>query len=226
MKTIARVLIMPSLLLALAVLQTNLAAQTSSCSNVAYSNGAYTSDGIVQFTCNLYPSTSATTIDLTPNLTFGGADLYTNALTLGYVVVINGNPTLLSDDVNGLWNQSLWDAVLEWPGDYSPNNGFNGYVSDSLTVYYAGNSGFLSAASNVESFDQGIWGTGMDSAFFVQSGNPAVYAPGTPGNPGNDVYNVYPTPEPASALFLAMCLPVLAIGFVVKVKASGSVLHA
>ena len=217
MKTIARVLIMPSLLLALAVLQTNLAAQTSNCTN-----GPNT-DGYVQFTCNLYPSTSATTIDLTPNLTYDGAlSPNPNALGAGYAVVINGDPIALSDDASGLWNQSLWDAVLEWPGDYNA-----GYGSVSLNVYYSG----FPSVSTVESSDnnmeayyasQGYVGADAvpDSYFFVQSGNPAVYAA------GNNVYNVYPTPEPASALFLAMCLPVLAVGFFVKVKASGSVLHA
>jgi hypothetical protein len=222
MKTIARVLIMPSLLLALAVLQTNLAAQTSNCTN-----GPNT-DGYVQFTCNLYPSTSFYNIPLTPNLTYNdpttsdNAGLYANELQPGYAVVINGDPIALSDDASGLWNQSLWDAVLEWPGDYNA-----GYGSVSLNVYYSG----FPSVSTVESSDnnmeayyasQGYVGADAvpDSYFFVQSGNPAVYAA------GNNVYNVYPTPEPASALFLAMCLPVLAVGFFVKVKASGSVLHA
>jgi hypothetical protein len=217
MKTIARVLIMPGLLLALAGLQTNLAAQTSGCTN-----GPNTSDGTdyyVQFTCNLYPSATATTIDLIPNLTYDGAlSPNPNSLGAGYTVVINGDPTLLSDDDYGLWNQSLWDAVLYWPGDL-----YAGYGSDSLTVYYAGNSGFPSV-STVEDFDQSLYGAGpdYDPYFFVQSGNPAVYAP------GNDTYNVYPVsvPEPASVLFLGLCLPVLAVGFVVKVKTSRSVLHA
>jgi hypothetical protein len=212
MKTIARIGLLMGLLLTFAVSQINLAAQISACNNNGPTNGGYTG-----FTCNLYPSTSSYTIDLTPNLTDGGTiDDYPNLLGPGYAVVINGDPNALSDNSSGLWNQSLWTAVLYWPADADANQ-----ASDELTVYYAGNPGFPSATA-VQTYDEDLYGAGIgtDPEFFTQSGNPAVYAAGP------NVYNVYPVPESSSMLFLGICLLVLGAAFILKVKASSPKLSA
>jgi len=214
MKTTAKLLALPALLLALSTSQTNLEAQTSGCTNGPnYVDGL--GDTLTQFACNIYPSTAPFTIDLTPNLTYDGADEYPNLIAPGYAVVINGDPNALSDDSSGLWNQSLWTTVLYWPADTD-----GGYASDEITVYYAGNAGFPSAAT-VMSYDQGLYGTGFDSYFFAEAGNPAVYGAG-----GNDVYNIYPVPESSSLLFLGICLLVLAAAIVLKVRASGMLLNS
>jgi hypothetical protein len=212
MKTITRVGLLSALLLTFAVSQTNLAAQTSSCFN-GPNNTADSSVTYTDFTCNIYPSTSSFTIDLTPNLTdYETVDEYPNLLGPGYAVVINGDPNTLSDDSSsgGLWNQSLWTAVLYWPAD---TNG--GYSSDELTVYYAGNTDFPSAAT-VQTYDENLYGSGPDTdpEFFTQFGYPAVY------DAGPNAYNVYPVPESSSMLFLGISLLVLGAAFTLKFKAS------
>jgi PEP-CTERM motif len=230
MKTIVKMSVLGALLLALAVPQMSFADPVSGCTNGQNSSVDYGPDngGIVVYTdfvCSLYPSASSYTIDLTQNLTYDNADYYTNILGPGYIVVINGNPNTLSDDSSGLWNQSLWAAVLFWPGDQDA-----GTASDSLIVYYAGNSGFPTVG-DVRTLDDYVsayyYGGIPDSEFgppysdfFVQSGDPAVYAP------GNDVYNVYPTPEPSSLFLLGTGLLGLAIVVFRKAKSSGLVLHS
>jgi hypothetical protein len=123
---------------------------------------------------------------------------------------------LLSDDSSGLWNPSLWAAVLYWPGDQDA-----GTASDSLTVYYAGNSGFPTVG-DVQTFEDNLYGggPGVDQYFFVQSGNPAVYEPGS-----ND-YDIYPTPEPSSLLLLGTGLLGMAVVVFRKAKPSGLVSHS
>jgi len=209
MKIIMKGSILAALLLALAVPQMSLADPASGCIQgpiVDDGNGGTlygSGDFYGTFTCNLYPSPSSYTIDLTPYLTDGGTvNLYggfiVTPLTPGYEVVINGDPSALADNSvggvptggSGLFDQSLWAAVLYWPGDTNYGTG-----SDELTVYYAGVSDFPSAAT-VDAFDYAAYsGYYPDSDFFVESGDPAVYSVG-------DVYNVYPTPEPSSLLLL------------------------
>jgi hypothetical protein len=201
MKTTLRISIFSALLLPFAIVQTAFAGSISSCTNQAN----YTDplgDVLVNFTCYLYPAASSYTIDLTPNLTYDGADLDVNAVGAGDTVVINGDPSTLSDDSSGLWNQSLWVAVLDWPGN--PNL-YAGYGSNALTVYWAGNADFPSAAT-VEAVDQGLYGGGptIDPYFFVESNfsNGFFYKPGTYGG-------AYTTPEQTPLLLL----PLLGMGF-------------
>jgi hypothetical protein len=195
MKAIVKISILSSLLFSLAVPQMSFAGPVSGCTNQANFNDGL-GDVMASFTCSLYPSASSYTINLIPNMTYvdlnGSADYYTNLIGTGYTVVINGDPFSLSDDSSGLWNQSLWTAILYWPADAD-----GGYASDELTVYYAGNPDFP-AVLTVENFDQNLYGSGTDydPYFFVQSGDPAVYAPGTYGG----TYDIYPTPEPTSLL--------------------------
>jgi hypothetical protein len=208
-KAIIKVSILPALLLALAVPQMSFADSTSGCVNGPNNNVQGTL--YTNFVCSLYPSASSYTIDLTPNLTYDGADLYTNLLGPGYEVDINGDPFSLSDDSSGLWNQSLWTAVLYWPGDQD-----EGTASDSLTVYFAGVAGFPSV-SDVQTLDGSLYGSGpeVDPYFFVQSGDPAVYAP------ESNEYDIYPTPEPSPFLLLGTGLLALAVVAFRKVNPFG-----
>src|ERR1035441_3662077 len=116
MKIIMKASILAALLLALAVPQMSFADPVSGCTNGPNNPVDFgPPTGIVEytsFTCNLYPASSPYTIDLTPNLSYGGANASDNYVGPGYLVVINGNPFALTDDSSGLWNQSLWTTVL------------------------------------------------------------------------------------------------------------------
>jgi PEP-CTERM motif-containing protein len=221
-KTIMKASILPALLLALAVPQMSFADPVSGCTNGPNNTGL---DGTVytQVVCSLYQGVGPSTIDLTPNLTYDGASLDVNNVTAGYLVVINGDPNTLSDDSSGLWNQSLWAAVLYFPSDPAQ---YDGYGSDSLTTYWANDPLFPSAAT-VESFDQSLYGTGFDSYFFVQYSYPeTVIANGTPGVGASTEYDLYPTPEPGSLLLFGTGLLGLAFLAFRKAKSSGLVLHS
>jgi len=197
MKTITKVSILPALLFVLMIAQPTFAGPVSGCVNGP--NNVAGDTTYVDFTCDLYYSPTSYNIDLTPNLTYDGAGFYDNLVGAGYAVVITGDPNTLSDDSSGLWNQSLWDAVLYWPGDQDA-----GTASDALTVYWAGNSGFPTAAT-VMGVDQGLYGMGSDSLFFVEDNFPnvTVYAP------YSDTYNIVTTPEQTPLLLL----PLLGTGF-------------
>lgn len=157
-----------------------------------------------QFTCTLYNDASTYTIDLTPFMTQGGATLFDNLVGPGYVVVMNGNPlTVSNNDTNdaALYNQSLWAAVLFWPG-----NQLDGTASNSLTVYWPG---AFPLATDVQSFDETLYGPGTDSQFFVQStGSITVYAP---GGPGTNEYDIVVTPLPAALPLFATGLGALGL---------------
>ena len=104
-----------------------------------------------RFTCTLYNDASTYTIDLTPFMTQGGASLSDNVVGAGYVVVMNGDPlTVSNNDTNeaALYNQSLWAAVLFWPGDQ-----YAGAASNSLTVYWPG---AFPSATDVKTLNQAL----------------------------------------------------------------------
>ncbi len=236
MKKILKISILPALLLALAVPKSCLADPTSGCANTGTVtdpnyDGFY--DGV--FTCSFYPSATSYTISLYNGLTANGTvnlvdlgpptgTVIVSPVTPGYAVVINGNPALLADNSSGgvptggsgLWDQSLWAAVLYFPGDTNEGTG-----SDEVTVYYAGVPDFPSAAT-VDAIDyagEPSPGYFPDSVFFVQSGDPAVYGVG-------DVYDIYPTPEPSSLFLLGTGLLGLAVVVFRKAKWPGLVMHS
>jgi len=192
MIAIVKVSVLSAVLLALTVAQTSFAGTISTCTNLPNSNVNGTL--YTNYICDLYSAASSYTIDLTPNMTYDSAGFYDNIVGAGDIVVINGDPNTLSDDSSGLWNQSLWAAVLAWPGDQDA-----GSASDALTVYWAGASDFPSAAT-VEGVDQGLYGSAYDTYFFVENNFPnvTVYEPGTYGG----TYNIETTPEPTSLLLL------------------------
>lgn len=176
----------------------------SSCANLPSSPTTVQGTLYTQFDCSLYNDVSSYTIDLTPLMEQGGANLYDNLVGAGYFVVINGDPNALPDDNTGLLNQNLWEAVLYWPGDQDA-----GTASDSLTMYWPGAVAFPTA-STVLNYDDNVYenllnyGPLPDSDFFIQStGRETVYAP------GSNEYDVILTPEPSAVLLLASCLAML-----------------
>jgi hypothetical protein len=183
--------------LAFAVAQTSFGGTISSCANLPSSPVNEGGTLYTQWDCSLYNDASSYTISLTPLETQGGAEFYTNLVSAGYIVVINGDPNTLPDDTTGLYNQSLWEAVLFFNGDQDA-----GTASDSLTVYW---QGAFPTASTVQNYDDILYGPGIDSEFFVQStGAETVYLPDA-----NNEYDIYATPEPRSML-LGSCLAMLA----------------
>lgn len=162
-------------------------AQTNSCVNIGTPQNGYT-----DFTCNLYYNGSPNPLSLYSVMTQDGASLAANDFTPNYEIIINGNPNTLSDDANGLFNESLWEAVLYFePGDNSGGGG-----SDMVELL---NPGSFPTVSQIQALDQPL---GLDAGFFFQ---------GTPGNVTDvgGVFNVTTeplvtsTPEPASITLMA-----------------------
>ena len=156
------------------------------------------------FTCNLYDTGGTTTINLTPYMTQGGASIIDNSAGAGYGVIINGNPATLSDDANGLFNTSLWVAVLYFPIDQP----FNG--SDTLIVYWPG-SGFPSGAT-VQSLNRALYPKTPDAGFFTQLAGPETIL----GAGSTEQFNVFlsvpaATPEPSSLVLLSSGIAGLAL---------------
>jgi len=159
------------------------------------------------FDCSLYSDVASYSFNLTPLMTDGGAALSDNVVGSAYFVVINGNPSTMTDDggPNGLYNENLWETALYWPGDQG-----GGFASDTLDVYW---TGAFPAASTVQSYDQALYGVGIDSDFFIQYTPPeTVYQPCGPGC--SDEYDVY-LPEPGTILLLGSGLAMLG-GVVLK----------
>jgi capsular exopolysaccharide synthesis family protein len=107
----------------------------SSCTNLA--GAPFNNNGTLYsyFDCSLYNDASTYSLDLSTLMTFGGATLDPdNVAGAAYFVVIAGDPGSMTVDngPNGLYNQSLWQTVLYFPG------GVDGVpiYSDSLTVYW------------------------------------------------------------------------------------------
>jgi hypothetical protein len=190
-----------SLVSALAFSQISLAAPVSGCTDNAGSPTLVSGQLINYFTCSIYNTGTTTTLNLTSVLTNGGANLLTNAPGAGYAVIITGNPlTISNNDLNeaALYNQSLWDAVLFFPGDLA-----GGTESDTLTVYWPGS---FPAASTVQSVDEGLYAQfGIkDSRYFTQ----AVFPETIIDPSGPQTYDVFlstpaATPEPGSLLLLS-----------------------
>ena len=193
---------------ALVFAQVSYAGPISSCANV----GSPTLLGTVyqaSFTCNLYDTAPTYTIDLTPYMTQSPALLANNVVGAGYIVILNGNPlTISANDTNdaALFNTSLWDTVLYFPGNQDA-----GAASSALTVDWAG---AFPTGSAVQSLDESLYGAGADSGFFVQAtGSETVFA----ADPYH-TYNVFAptataTPEPST--FCLLFSGMLGLGFVV-----------
>ena len=165
-------------------------------------------NGLVRITCNLFYNGTTNSFNLFPLMTQNGASLANNDFVENYTVIINGNPATLADNATGLFNQSLWEAVLFFPGG-DPNGPL---FSDTLDVFWPG---AFPSASTVQSFNASVFGAlpgFSDAAFFVQAtGNETVIGAGT-----NVVFDVVTgpsaVPEPASYVLmgtgiLALCIP-------------------
>ena len=173
-------------LAALASLFSQVSFADSSCVNVGTPV-----NGLVSITCNFFYNQPTTQFDLFPLMTQDGALLSKNDFVTNYTVVINGDPHALADNATGLFNQSLWEAVIFTPGG-DPDGSLFG---DSLIVYWPGS---FPSASTVQSYNASIFGgfPGFsDADFFVQAtGSQTVIGAGT-----NVVYNVF-TPSTSSAV--------------------------
>jgi hypothetical protein len=169
--------------LAFAFTQTGFAAPVNSCTNSGLPVA-----GVVTIDCNLYYNGSPNTFDLSGLMTQNGSPLSKNDFVSNYTVIINGNPNTLADDATGLFNTSLWEAVIFYPGG-DPNGAI---YSDRMDVFWPGS---FPSASTVQSYNASIFGPGFDSDFFVQ----ATGSETTIGGGTNDVINVFTAPIAAAA---------------------------
>ena len=166
------------------------------------------------FDCTLYPDASTYSFNLTPLMTYGGADLGGNLVGAGYFVVIDGVPSTMTVDggPNGLYNQSLWQTVLFFSGDWGCTGPLC-LTSDNLTVYWPA---LFPATSTVQPYNENILAAyslvGQDSLFFITYTAPeTVYQPNAPCgdfSPCSDEYDIG-TPEPGTMLLLGSGLALL-----------------
>jgi hypothetical protein len=168
------------------------------------------------FTCNIYNPGTTQTVSLLPYLTQGGADLLTNAVGAGYAIVINGDPLAISNNntnPSALYNQSLWDAVLYFPGDLA-----GGTESDMFTVYWPGS---FPASSTIQAFDNALYAQFNipETRYFTQ----AINGVASIGAGGVATYNVFLTNPTTSAVpepnpLVLVCSGLLLAGMAVGVN--------
>src|ERR1035438_6555471 len=87
--------------LALAFTHPSFATTLSSCADNPGSPTNVQGTLYTALTCNLYNDVNTYSIDLTPYLTEGGAQLFDNQLGPGYLVIIKGDPTTRSEERRG-----------------------------------------------------------------------------------------------------------------------------
>jgi hypothetical protein len=189
-----------ALMSAFALSEVSYASPVNSCSNVGLPVA-----GIATISCNLFNGGSPNPISLLPYQTQNGSLVDFNDLGAGYEVVTSGNPLTLSDNSSGLFNTSLWQAVLFFADDQA------GDSSDSVQIFFPGS---LPSAATVQSTDEALYmalGT-PDSAFFVQgSGSAISFAI------ANTTFNISTTPTatvaaPEPNSFALMFTGVLGLG--------------
>jgi len=191
--------------LALAFAQTGFA--QNSCSNFGTPTGGY-----VNIECDLYYNQTPNSFDLSSLMTEDGSLLSNNDFGASYLVIIDGDPATLADNSSGLFDESLWEAVLYFPGGDPDGADY----SDMLDVFWPGD---FPSASTVQAFNESIYGAGTDADFFVD-GTPGAET--VIGAGSDDVYDVYTaplataTPEPASVTLMATGL--LGLGLLAAVK--------
>jgi hypothetical protein len=191
--------------------QTSFADPISGCANTPGSptliNGILTTS----FTCDIFNTGTTTTINLTPYLTQGGASLANNNVAAGYLVIINGNPLTISSNntnVAALFNESLWDTVLYFPGDLA-----GGTASDTLTVYWPGS---FPSASTVRTLDETLYSRFgvLDSAFFTQATLPVTSVAGGTYNVNLSTPSAVPEPGTLTLLISG----IIGLGLVAAAK--------
>jgi hypothetical protein len=191
-------------------------AGASSCTNSAPAPVNIEGTLYNSFVCNLYDDASTYSINLTALMVQGGATLNNNLVGPGYLVVINGDPNVISSgdtDDAALYNESLWDTVVYWPGDQDA-----GTASDTVTVYEAGD---FPDASTVQTLDEDLYGSGADSEFFIeQSGFDSVYSTQTSDPANFNVYNIYSAPESGTLSLLAVGLASLGVLVLMRRRAA------
>lgn len=187
--------------LALFSAQASFADPTSSCGNVGTPSGGY-----VNILCNLYYNGSPNAFDLSGLMTEDGSLLSNNDFGANYTVVINGNPATMTDDsgVDGLFNESNWEAVLFFPGGDPDGADY----SDMLDVLWPGT--FPSSAT-IQSFNEGIYGASTDADFFVQAtGSETIIGAGSDDQ--FDVFTAVPEPAPFALMLTGMLSVALLVG--------------
>lgn len=177
----------------LAFAQTAIAAPINTCVDVGVPVG-----GIVDIQCTVYSNGSPDTFNLQPLMTQGGALLSNNDYGAAYYPVINADPTTLADNSSGLWNQSLWQAVIYFAGG-DPDGAF---FSDSLQVFWPGAFPTMSTIQSLDlasyTFFNGGSATGYtDLSAFIEATGSTTVVQGP-----NGAITLITTPEPSSIVLM------------------------